>query len=56
MTVLGRPRHADRKSTFKNYQGPTTLGENAIRKNTKIFKYVFLNVCYYLIYKSYRYR
>jgi hypothetical protein len=30
--VLGRPRRADDKNIVKNYQGPTTSGENAIRK------------------------
>jgi hypothetical protein len=31
-TVLRRPRHADCKNSVKNYQGPTTSWENAIRK------------------------
>jgi hypothetical protein len=29
---MGHPRHADAKNDAKNYQGPTTFGENAIRK------------------------
>ena len=32
ITVLGRPRHTDSKNDVKNYQGPTTSGENAIQK------------------------
>ena len=31
-TVLGRPRRTDVKTDVKNYQGPTTSRENAIRK------------------------
>jgi hypothetical protein len=29
---MGRPRHAVAKNDVKNYQGPNTLRENAIRK------------------------
>jgi hypothetical protein len=39
-TVLGRPRHADAENDAENYQGPTTFGENAIRK---FLPHVFLN-------------
>jgi hypothetical protein len=54
-TVLGRPRHADAKNDVKNYQGPTTSRENAIRKYLnfliRFFKFCCdydLNLCRYL--------
>ncbi len=49
-----RPRRADVKESFKNYQGPTTSGENAIRKyhfGHTFFKFCNdddLNLCRYL--------
>jgi hypothetical protein len=41
-TALGRPRRVDFKNGVKNYQGPTTSGENAIPKYLN-FPMRFLN-------------
>ena len=41
--VLGRPRHADVKNYAKNYEGPTTSQENAIRKHLNFPRTFFLN-------------
>jgi hypothetical protein len=42
-TVLDDPRRADVKKDVKNYHGPTTSRENAIRKYQNFYPSVFLN-------------